>query len=142
VPEIREVNMRLLRRALHSMTIASAFLIAGCGSDQPCSLVGLNIAPPTSSVDHLAGSPANSQQFTGSGQVGPGCMGVTAAIRRDVTWSVSNSAVAQISNVNDATYGVATCTAASATPITVTAMLDATKNNGTQVTGTATLTCR
>ena len=135
--------MQLLRRALLTCTVGGVLLISGCGDSNPsCSLVGLNIAPPTSSVDHLGAAPTSSQQFIASGQVGPGCMAVTAAIRRDVTWSLSNTTAAQISNVNDATYGVATCTAASATPITVTATLDATKNDGTQVTGTATLTCR
>jgi hypothetical protein len=129
-------------RLLLTMTIASVLVAAGCGSsDGACDVIGLNIAPTTASVDHLAAAPANTQQFIATSKVGPSCPAVTAAIRRDVMWSVSNAA-ATISNVNDTTYGVATCVATSANAITVTATLPADKNNGMQVSGTASLTCR
>src|SRR3954452_20916583 len=108
---------QMKRRLLLTMTIASVLVAAGCGnSDGACDTIGLNISPSTASVDHLAAAPANSQQFIATSKVGPSCPAVTAAIRRDVTWFVSNPA-ATISNVNDTTYGVATCVAASATPI-------------------------
>ena len=70
-----------------------------------------------------------------------GCVS-TASNLVDVTWLLSDSSVAKISNAQDANFGLATCTAANATPVTVIATLDASRNNGRTASGTASLVCK
>ncbi|MBZ5546874.1 MAG: hypothetical protein LAO22_02765 [Acidobacteriia bacterium] len=59
----------------------------------------------------------------------------------DVTWSVSDPVSITISNAQDSTFGTATCITSAPTPVTVTATLPASKNNGRQVVRAATLAC-
>ncbi len=118
-------------------------LLTGCG-DNPtttCFFGGVNVSPATATADHSAIAPGNSQQFLASGTNLPSGCAAAAANLRDVIWSVSDTTNVNISNIQDSTFGVATCVGATAGPATVTATLTANQNSGHQVSGTATLTC-
>jgi hypothetical protein len=120
------------------------FALTACGGHD-CFFTSIAVIPPTAVADHSAAPPANSQQFVWIGDVRPGCVSLAAVttpqvILRDVVWSVSDSTKVSISN-EAATYGLATCLAATATPVTVTATLPGAKNHGRALTATAMLTC-
>ena len=117
-------------------------LLAGCGGGSDCSaFLSVNVSPASGNADHSASPPANAKQFLAFGAVGPGCV-TTAAALTNVTWSVSDPVNVSIDNTSlTATYGTATCLNHTAGPVTITATLPATKNNGKTLTGTATLTC-
>ncbi|PYX98055.1 MAG: hypothetical protein DMG63_12815 [Acidobacteria bacterium] len=119
-------------------------ILSGCGgkTSQDCAFTTLNVIPQSASADHTASPPANSQQFLAFGAGLPsGCVSILSNLL-NVTWSLSDSVNAKISNAQDQTFGAATCTGASSTPITVTATLDAGHNNGKAVSGSASLTCK
>ncbi|HKU27406.1 MAG TPA: hypothetical protein VJQ54_18185 [Candidatus Sulfotelmatobacter sp.] len=128
-----------------------SLLIAGCGAhtsqnEQKCALeLVLNVSPLAATVDHSL-SPGNSQQFTAAfnySSVPPGrCPVPLLSLKADVTWSLSDSSNAEISNAQDATNGLATCTWASLSPITVTAVSIANDTQGPAQTATATLVCK
>jgi hypothetical protein len=125
--------------------------IAGCGAHSP----NQNCEPPTPTLrvfpssatgDHTLTPPGSSFQFTaelGYFSAPPGCA-IPLNIRQltNVVWSLSDNTNAKISNAQDMTYGVATCSGTSALPITVTATLPADQNLGPQQTATATLVCK
>jgi hypothetical protein len=116
--------------------------ITGCGgkSSTPlCKLTAISVSPNTAMVNHLAASPGNTQHFDAfDSSSTPGCVVVQGNLTT-ATWSVSDTTNISISNVHDATYGVATCKAATAGAATVTATVPA--GDGTNVTNTASLTC-
>jgi hypothetical protein len=102
----------------------------------------LNISPQSASADHTAAPPANAQQFLAFGTgLQSGCFSTQSNLL-NVTWSLSDSVNAKISNAQDQNFGGATCTGTSPTPITVTATLDAGHNNGKTVSGSASFTCK
>jgi hypothetical protein len=72
-----------------------------------------------------------------------GCFSTQSSSAR-VTWSVSDTTHATISNAQDQalTFGVATCAGSAPGPITVTATLPADLNNGASVSGSAQLSCK
>lgn len=118
--------------------------LMGCGAKtgQDCSFGALSVSPSVGTADHSSLSPGNSQQFLAFGTNLPaGCMSTQSNLL-DVTWSLSDVANAKISNAQDATLGIATCTNVAPTAITVTATLDASHNSGKTATGTALLTCK
>jgi hypothetical protein len=124
--------------------------IAGCGghsipNDCPIQPT-LGVSPSSATADHNGTTPGNSVQFTaelGYFNAPQGCA-IPANIRQltNVVWALSDNTNAKISNAQDMTFGVATCTGTSSLPITVTASLPADQNQGTQATATATLICK
>lgn len=107
---------------------------AGCGGSG-CTVVGLNVAPPTATVSHVA--PGNSQTFVSSTLFGGGnrpCP-ANASMLVSANWTVSDPSV-QLSS-SPASTVTATCTTALVGPVTVTA----TSNDSQMLTGRASLTC-
>jgi hypothetical protein len=116
--------------------------MVGCGgksSTTPaCKLTAINVSPATATISHTA-PPGNTQHFDAfTSAVTPGCV-FTLGNLTTTTWSVSDTTNVSISNVHDATYGIATCKAATAGAATVTATVPV--GDGTNVTNTASLTC-
>ena len=113
----------------------------GCGgtSTLNCSMTGINVSPQNASTGHTA--PSNVQHFDGFAIAPAGCnsVAITAARLTNITWSTSDPVRVSISNVQDATYGNATCNSATSGAVTITAT--APNGNGSNVTGTASLTC-
>ena len=119
---------------------AALLSLAGCGgssSPTDCGPVGLNVTPASMTVDHTALPPANSQTFSASFQFSnkPGCPAVTAALVSS-NWTVSDPSV-HLSTM-PASQISATCTAAVANPVTITA----TAATGQAFTGQASLSCK
>lgn len=120
-----------------------AMVLASCGGqsiDTNC-LTGIAVSPDSTAADHLIPAPGNQQQFFAFAQTRPGCSTAAAsqAALTAVTWSVSNTQAASISNLPDTTFGTATCRNGASNPVTVTAMLSA---NGQIFQGSASLSCR
>jgi hypothetical protein len=126
--------------------------IAGSGAHSnldghcPTPAPTLVVSPPSATVDHGAAPPGNSEQFTATFEylhVPPGCAISNVQPKlTNVIWSLSDSTNATISNAQDSTYGVATCTGASASTITVTATLSGTPPGAPNTTATSTLICK
>lgn len=115
--------------------------VVGCGgSPKPqCFITGMNLGPSTATVNHAVAPPGNSAQFAAFQTSAPsGCAFALSSLQA-VTWTVSDTVNASISNTHDAAYGVATCINAAPSPITVTATTP--PSNAVKVTATATLTC-
>jgi hypothetical protein len=108
----------------------------GCGGND-CGVTGLSVGPATATVDHAAATPANSQVFVATDHFGGGngvCTANAAALVNS-NWTVSDPSVHL-----SATQGfqvTATCTAAIANPVTITA----TTLGSPMSTGKASLTC-
>ena len=120
--------------ALTWLTIA----LMGCGTPS-CTFVAVKIAPQTASADHGAVPPANGLTFTAVGAtVPPGCA-LTHTNPANVTWSVSDSVHATISNAHDRTNGTAACLGATTGAATVTATMP---SGNRTLRGSATLTCQ
>ena len=119
--------------------LLAAILIStlGCGgrtTTDPCTVVGLNIAPPTATVNHAAAPPANGEVFVANPRFLSVC-GSATAIPVNSNWIVSDPSVHL--SATQGTTVTATCTAALASPVTVTA----TSADGRMLTGQAMLTC-
>lgn len=119
---------------------SAAFLfMLGCGSATTpnCGPVGLNVGPASATVDHAAAAPANSQTFSAFFQFSgnPGCVAAQTASLVNSNWTVNDPSVHL--SAAQGTQVVATCTAALAGPVTVTA----TPASGEMLTGQAMLTC-
>jgi len=116
--------------------------LSGCGSRRidttNCNLTGISVSPQNGTANHSSLPPGNSVHFNAFGTVPSGCVASQANLT-NVTWSVSDPATASISNLNDSTFDTATCNGASTNPITVTATMAG--SNGTNLSGTAMLTC-
>jgi len=129
---------RMTLKKFSSFMLCTALAgLAGCGgSSSNCGPVGLNVSPATATVDHTAAPPANGERLSATFQfrVNPGCPAITAALVNS-NWTVSDPSV-QLS-APQATQVVATCTAAVATPVTITAA----PVSGEMFTGHASLTC-
>ena len=126
---------KILLAVLLSMLLVSTI---GCGgtSSPDCGPSGLNVGPSATTANHAATSPGNSQVFSASFQFknSPGCPAITAALVNS-NWTASDPSV-QLS-APQSTQVTATCTAAVATPVTITA----TQAGGQMFTGKASLTC-
>ena len=117
---------------------AWATALIGCGAPS-CTFVAIKIAPQAATVDHTAAPPANGLQFSViSATTPPGC-GVMHGNPAKVSWSVSDSIHASISNAHGAMNGTATCLGATTGVATVTAAMP---SGGSRLTGTAKLTCQ
>ena len=110
----------------------------GCGgaSSPDCGPTGLNVGPASATVNHAAAPPGNGQVFSASFQPknGPGCPAITAALVNS-NWTASDPSV-QLSAPQGFQI-TATCTAALASPVTITAV----PVSGGTFTGKASLTC-
>jgi hypothetical protein len=121
-----------------ALVLLGAWLAAsiGCGSTSDCGINGLNVTPATTTASHAAAAPANAQVFSASFQFknNPGCPAITAALVNS-NWMVSDPSVHL--SASPTTQVTATCTAAVAGPVTITA----TPVTGEMFTGKASLTC-
>ncbi|MGZ4871800.1 MAG: hypothetical protein ACXV5R_05995 [Candidatus Angelobacter sp.] len=121
------------------------FVLAGCGGKSTttpvCKLTAINVFPRTATIDHTAVAPANAQHFDAFAASATPVLGCFEALGslQTATWSVSDTTNISISNVHDATFGTATCKAATSGAATVTATVPV--GDGTNVTNTASLTC-
>ncbi|SRR5579859_1734290 len=115
--------------------------LIGCGGKSAiiCTINSISVSPATATVNHLAAPPGNTQQFSAFQASAPSGCSFQLSNLRTATWSVSDPVNVSISNVQDNTYGVATCKNATPGAVTVTATVPA--GNGTNVTSTASLTC-
>jgi hypothetical protein len=140
-----------MKMQFSSLAIVLLFLslFAGCGETDCSSLIAVNVSPQSATADHNAAPPGNAMQFAAFGTAPSGCIvpaigpknPIPQSSLNDVVWSVSDPTNVSISNAQDATYGTATCLAATAGPVTVTANLPANRNHGKALAGTATLSC-
>jgi hypothetical protein len=117
-----------------------ALLEISCGgaTTDPACIAGIRVSPVSATADHLLPAPGNQQQFLAFPDAAPGCV-VTQAALNNVTWSVSDTQNATISNAPDATFGTVTCRNSTQNPVTVTAMLS---TGGQILSGSASLSCR
>src|SRR5262245_54924499 len=111
-------------------------LSMGCGGGRMvcnvAAVVVFNVSPATASVNHAAASPGNSQAFAAQTTSSP--CGNTTVTPASSNWTASDPSVQLSASPN--TQVTATCTAALASPVTITAT---DTNNG--LTGHAMLTC-
>jgi len=124
-------------KILLALLLSAVVSTIGCGGGSPdCGVNGLNVGPSAATVNHAATPPGNGQVFSASFQFknSPGCPAITAALVNS-NWTVSDPSVHLSSP--QATQVTATCTAAVATPVTITA----TPVSGEMFTGKASLTC-
>ena len=123
--------------------LLSCCALAGCGgsnSTTVCKITAITVFPQNVTADHAAPAPGNEQQFLAFESGGtPGCV-FTAANLTSATWSVSDPVAVNISNVQGPNFGKATCMAATATPVTVTATVPV--GDGTTVSATSSLSCK
>jgi hypothetical protein len=129
--------MEAAMRILLSLLLAGILIsTVGCGGHtmDPCTVVGLNVGPASATVNHAAAPPANGQTFAASSRFFGVC-GSATAIPPNANWSVSDPSVHLSATQGSST--TATCTAALASPVTVTAI----SADSHMFTGTATLTC-
>ena len=135
---IKRLTSMFAGKLLFVVLLSAAFASTiGCGGSTPdCGVSGLSIGPSAATVNHAAAAPGNSQVFSATFQFknGPGCPAVTAALVNS-NWTVSDPSVHL--SVPQAPQVTATCTAAVATPVTITA----TPVSGEMFTGNAALTC-
>lgn len=132
-----EQTMFVSKALLIVPIFATLFLLAGCGGiGSNCQATGLNVTPATASASHTAAPPTNSQTFNASSMFsGSGCIGLGTAALVSSNWTTSDPSVHL--SASPATMVTATCTAAVAGPVTITA----TSASGSMLTGKASLTC-
>jgi hypothetical protein len=130
-----------LQQCLLSLSALGCFALCGCGGNtsSACKTLAINVSPATASVDHTAAPPGNTQHFDAFiAKSTPGCVHITGNIF-DAVWSVSDPVNVSVDNGTGPTRGTATCKAATAGAVTVTATAPA--GDGTNVSNTASLTC-
>ena len=116
-------------------------VLLGCGgkSATRCKINSINVSPAAATVNHTAAPPANTQHFDAFIASEPsGCVFILSNLP-NATWSVSDPVNVSIANPPDPAFGTATCKAATAGAVTVTATVPA--GDGTNVSNTASLTC-
>ncbi len=123
--------------------ICLLFATMGCGGKSPitlaCKITAINVSPASATISHTAPPPGNTQHFDAfASAVTPGCV-VSQSNLTTGTWSVSDNINVSISNVQGATFGIATCNGATNGAATITAIVPA--GDGTSVSNTASLTC-
>jgi hypothetical protein len=133
------MNTRIQQRfILLSALMWLMIALSGCGAPS-CGFIGIKIDPQTATVDHTAAPPTNGLTFTAvAATVPPGC-GVMHSNPAHVTWSVSDSVNASISNVHDPMNGTATCSGPTNRAATVTVTMP---SGNSTLKGTAMLTCQ
>jgi hypothetical protein len=129
--------VRRVMLAIAMVVLAAAGISCGGNMDPAC-VAAINVTPPNAAADHLLGGASSQQTFSAFAVPAPGCSVQQSALK-SVTWSVSDTSAATISNASDATFGTAICRNSTPNPVTVTAMMAA---GGQIISGTATLDCR
>ena len=116
-------------------------VLLGCGgkSTTVCKINSINVFPVSATVNHAAAPPGNTQHFDAFIASEPSGCGFILSNLSNATWSVSDPVNVSIANPPDPAFGTATCKAATAGAITVTATVPA--GDGTTVSKTASLTC-
>lgn len=99
-----------------------------------CQVVGLSISPAIAAASHTAAAPGNSQMFSAFDRF-QGVCGLAAAALINSNWTASDPSVHL--SASPSGQVTATCTAAVANPVTLTA----TAADGSGLTGQAALTC-
>jgi hypothetical protein len=108
----------------------------GCGGNgSGCAITGVNVVPSTATADHAAPAPGNSQTFTASFQLPNNSDCAVPAVLEPFNWTASDPSVHL--STSPTVMVTATCTAALANPVTITA----TPTNGQMLTGKGSLTC-
>jgi hypothetical protein len=117
-------------------------VLAACGGKSTivCKINSINVSPATATVNHAAAPPGNTQQFDAFEASAPsGCVFLLSNLTT-ATWTVSDPVNVSIGATSqDPNFGKATCKAATAGAVTVTATVPA--GDGTNVVNTASLTC-
>lgn len=132
--------MSVMKACACSLFSAVFLCMLGCGSrtmTPNCGAVGLNVGPAAATANHAAAVPNNGQTFSATFQFSgaAGCpAGQTAALVNS-NWAISDPSVHL--SAAQGTQVVATCTAALANPVNV----SATPVTGQMFTGQAALTC-
>lgn len=118
------------------LSLALPLTISCGGSD--CGVTGINIGPSSATVSHTAAAPANSQSFNATVKFKNqnGCIGIATAALVISNWTASDPSVHL--SPSPASQVTATCTAALANPVTITA----TQASGGTFTGQASLVCQ
>src|SRR5262249_16771767 len=98
---------------------ATILAAVGCGGGSNFDAHGLKVGPGTAMVNHTAVAPANSQQFSATFQLKDGCAGIATAALVISNWSASDPSVALSASPSGTV--TATCTAAVAGPVNITA---------------------
>jgi hypothetical protein len=135
--------MKPLLTAISTLLTSGSLL--GCGGHPDCSTYAvLSAGPETATANHSAKAPGNTTLFQAAVtqklvHTSSSCALPALSMIVQPNWTVSDPSKATISSAKDATNGLATCLAASITPITVTAT-DA--GTSATLTATATLTCQ
>ena len=116
-------------------------VLLGCGGKNTtmCKINSINVSPATATVNHAAAPPGNTQHFDAFIASEPSGCAFALSNLPNATWSVSDPVNVSIANPPDPAFGTATCKAATAGAVTVTATVPA--GDGTNVTNTASLTC-
>ena len=128
-----------VRQSLGLFFLGVALIGCGGSSAPVCKLTTISVSPATAVANHTAAAPGNMQHFDAFDTTSiPGCVHTLSNLT-NATWSVSDTTNISISNVQDATYGTATCKGATTGAATVTATVPV--GDGTNVTNTASLTC-
>jgi hypothetical protein len=135
--EDEEQTMFVCKALLKLSVLTALLFVVGCGGiGSNCQVTALNVAPATASADHTSAPPNNSQTFSASDLFsGSGCVGLASAALVSSNWTTSDPSVHL--SASPATMVTATCTAAVAGPVTITA----TSASGATLTGKASLTC-
>jgi hypothetical protein len=125
--------------------IGSCVLLSGCGavsSTLDCSdNQTIVVAPLIGSADHSASAPDNQQKFAifnGPGNK-PGCAAAQHIVQVYGTWTSADPLNVSVSSATDPTNGTATCTGATAGPVTLTAKYGTT---AAPMTSTVQMTCK
>ena len=113
-------------------------LTISCGGAPDCGVTGMVVGPASATVSHAAAAPANSQTFSATVKFKSqnGCIGIATAALVVSNWTASDPSV----HLSPSPSGqvTATCTAALANPVTITA----TQASGGTFTGQASLVCQ
>jgi hypothetical protein len=127
-----------MRNFLSFLLAGVSISFVGCGgsisSTDPCTVVGLTVGPSAATVNHAAAPPGNGQIFNANARFSGVCGSATAVLVNS-NWTVSDPSVHL--SVTQSGSTTATCTAALANPVTVTA----TSTDSNKFMGTAMLTC-
>ncbi|HET9364538.1 MAG TPA: hypothetical protein VFP71_06040, partial [Candidatus Angelobacter sp.] len=118
------------------LSLALPLTISCGGSD--CGVTGMVIGPASATVSHAAAAPANSQTFSATFQFKSqnGCIGTATSALIVSNWTASDPSVHL--SASPSGQVTATCTAALANPVTITAS----QVSGGTFTGKASLVCQ
>ncbi len=125
-----------------TLLLLVSLTFTSCG-DQVCIFGALNVSSQGTASDAVVLPPGGSTKFSAVGISINGDCSLTTTTggsgSNSVIWSVSDPAIATVSNSSDETFGTASCVGSGS--VFVTATLPADANGGREAVGTATLIC-